>query len=121
VRTYVEECAIGAFFLRSRSLRREGEVRALTALRAVPLQLFGCLFPSGWFFSFWDNRVRTYVKEYRPCTARRGCLAREIFFVNSRLREFEVRAPTADTIHQNSSVPFRRPQYSVLFQNGILP
>ena len=29
-------------------------------------------------------RVRTYVKEYRPCSARRGCLAREIFFVNSR-------------------------------------
>jgi len=37
--------------------------------------------------------VRTRLKEYRPCCARRGCLAREIFFVNSRLREFGVRAP----------------------------
>jgi hypothetical protein len=32
------------------------------------------------------------VKEYRPCAARRRRLACEIFFGNSRLREFEVRA-----------------------------
>ncbi len=37
-------------------------------------------------------RVRTYVKEYRPCPARRGRSAREIFFLNSCLREFWVRA-----------------------------
>ena len=68
------------FFLRSRSEAMRGRGSSPVAHRATCLSVLVIYFPATS-----PALVRTYAKEYRPCSARRGRSAREIFFVNSRV------------------------------------